>query len=122
MAKFQKKDRRLVIEFGENKFFVDVINEELQKGVIEFSENSQKKDKSINDIMVDFKKLIEIVLGKDAYSLIKKTEYDNKELNFYELMDICEFILEEINKYNEQFQKHNQEINNKYNKKNKFKK
>lgn len=39
MAKFQKKDRRLVIEFGENKFFVDVINEELQKGVIEFSEN-----------------------------------------------------------------------------------
>lgn len=121
MAKFQKKDRRLVIEFGENKFFVDVINEELQKGVIEFSENSQKKDKSINDIMVDFKKLIEIVLGKDAYSLIKKTEYDNKELNFYELMDICEFILDEINNYNVKFQKHNQEINNKYNKKNKFK-
>lgn len=121
MAKFQKKDRRLVIEFGENKFFVDVINEELQKGVIAFAENSQKKDKSINDIMVDFKKLIEIVLGKDAYSLIKKTEYDNKELNFYELMDICEFILDEINNYNVKFQKHNQEINNKYNKKNKFK-
>lgn len=122
MAKFQKKDRRLVIEFGENKFFVDVINEELQKGVIEFSENSQKKDKSINDIMVDFKKLIEIVLGKDAYSLIKKTEYDNKELNFYELMDICEFILDEINNYNVKFKKHNQEINNRYNNKNKFKK
>nr|DAS27407.1 MAG TPA: hypothetical protein [Caudoviricetes sp.] len=122
MAKFQKKDRRLVIEFGENKFFVDVINEELQKGVIEFAENSQKKDKSINDIMVDFKKLIEIVLGKDAYSLIKKTEYDNKELNFYELMDICEFILDEINNYNVKFQKHNQEINNRYNNKNKFKK
>lgn len=122
MAKFQKKDRRLVIEFGENKFFVDVINEELQKGVIAFAENSQKKDKSINDIMVDFKKLIEIVLGKDAYSLIKKTEYDNKELNFYELMDICEFILDEINNYNVKFQKHNQEINNRYNNKNKFKK
>lgn len=122
MAKFQKKDRRLVIEFGENKFFVDVINEELQKGVIEFAENSQKKDKSINDIMVDFKKLIEIVLGKDAYSLIKKTEYDNKELNFYELMDICEFILDEINNYNVKFQKYNQEINNRYNNKNKFKK
>lgn len=122
MAKFQKKDRRLVIEFGENKFFVDVINEELQKGIIEFSENSQKKDKSINDIMVDFKKLIEIVLGKDAYSLIKKTEYDNKELNFYELMDICEFILDEINNYNVKFQKYSQEINNRYNNKNKFKK
>lgn len=122
MAKFQKKDKRLVIEFGENKFFVDVINEELQKGIIEFSENSQKKDKSINDIMVDFKKLIEIVLGKDAYSLIKKTEYDNKELNFYELMDICEFILDEINNYNVKFQKYSQEINNRYNNKNKFKK
>lgn len=122
MAKFQKKDRRLVIEFGENKFFVDVINEELQKGIIEFSENSQKKDKSVNDIMVDFKKLIEIVLGKDAYSLIKKTEYDNKELNFYELMDICEFILDEINNYNVKFQKYSQEINNRYNNKNKFKK
>lgn len=122
MAKFQKKDRRLVIEFGENKFFVDVINEELQKGIIEFSQNSQKKDKSINDIMVDFKKLIEIVLGKDAYLLIKKTEYDNKELNFYELMDICEFILDEINNYNVKFQKYSQEINNRYNNKNKFKK
>lgn len=122
MAKFQKKDRRLVIEFGENKFFVDVINEELQKGIIEFSENSQKKDKSINDIMVDFKKLIEIVLGKDAYSLIKKTEYDNKELNFYELMDICDFILDEINNYNVKLQKYSQEINNRYNNKNKFKK
>jgi hypothetical protein len=122
MAKFQKKDRRLVIEFGENKFFVDVINEELQKGIIEFSENSQKKDKSINDIMLDFKKLIEIVLGKGAYSLIKKTEYDNKELNFYELMDICEFILDEINNYNVKFQKYSQEINNRYNNKNKFKK
>lgn len=122
MAKFQKRDRRLVIEFGENKFFVDVINEELQKGIIEFSQNSQKKDKSINDIMLDFKKLIEIVLGKGAYSLIKKTEYDNKELNFYELMDICEFILDEINNYNVKFQKYNQEINNRYNNKNKFKK
>lgn len=122
MAKFQKKDRRLVIEFGENKFFVDVINEELQKGIIEFSENSQKKDKSVNDIMVDFKKLIEIVLGKDAYSLIKKTEYDNKELNFYELMDICDFILDEINNYNVKLQKYSQEINNRYNNKNKFKK
>ena len=122
MAKFQKRDRRLVIEFGGNKFFVDVINEELQKGIIEFSENSQKKDKSINDIMLDFKKLIEIVLGKGAYSLIKKTAYDNKELNFYELMDICEFILDEINNYNVKFQKYNQEINNRYNNKNKFKK
>lgn len=122
MAKFQKKDRRLVIEFGENKFFVDVINEELQKGIIEFSENSQKKDKSVNDIMVDFKKLIEIVLGKDAYSLIKKTQYDNKELNFYELMDICDFILDEINNYNVKLQKYSQEINNRYNNKNKFKK
>lgn len=48
--------------------------------------------------------MIEIVLGKDAYNLIKKSEYSGTELTFYELSDICQFLLEEINDYNKKFQ------------------
>lgn len=104
MAKFQKKDRRLKLEFGRKEYFIDVTDENLKKEVQKFSEII-KENENIDSIKSKMKNLIKVILGSNAYDEIKQEEFENKEITFYELFDICEYILTEITDYTNNFDK-----------------
>lgn len=104
MAKFQKKDRRLKLEFGRKEYFIDVADKQLKKEIKKFSEIITENE-DIDSIKSKMKKLIEVVLGSNAYDEIKQEEFENKELNFYDLFDICDYILNEITDYANNFDK-----------------
>ena len=104
MAKFQKRDRRLKLEFGRKEYFIDVTDENLKKEVQKFSEII-KENENIDSIKSKMKDLIKVILGSNAYDEIKQEEFENREINFYELFDICEYILTEITDYTNNFDK-----------------
>lgn len=104
MAKFQKKDRRLKLEFGRKEYFIDVTDENLKKEVQNFSVII-KENENIDSIKSKMKNLIKVILGSNAYDEIKQEEFENKEITFYELFDICEYILTEITDYTNNFDK-----------------
>lgn len=113
MAKFVKKERRLVLEFDNIKIFVDVLNEKVQKALQEFS-NKKEETKDIKVLTDDMFKLLNIILGKDNLENIKAELYAGGEWTFFELLDICEYVLEEINNYNLNIKEYNLKIINKY--------
>lgn len=113
MAKFQKKDRRLKLEFGRKEYFIDVVDKQLKKEIKKFSEIITENE-DIDSIKSKMKKLIEVVLGSNAYDEIKQEEFENKELNFYDLFDICEYILNEITDYANNFDENQLKIISKY--------
>lgn len=113
MAKFQKKDRRLKLEFGRKEYFIDVTDKQLKKEIKKFSEII-KENEDVDSIRSKMKKLIEVVLGSNAYDEIKQEEFENKELNFYDLFDICEYMLNEITNYANNFDENQLKIISKY--------
>lgn len=113
MAKFQKRDRRLKLEFGRKEYFIDVTDKQLKKEIKKFSEII-KENEDVDSIRSKMKKLIEVVLGSNAYNEIKQEEFENKELNFYDLFDICEYMLNEITNYANNFDENQLKIISKY--------
>lgn len=113
MAKFQKRDRRLKLEFGRKEYFIDVTDENLKKEVQKFSEII-KENEDIDSIKSKMKNLIKVILGSNAYDEIKQEEFENREINFYELFDICEYILTEITNYTKEFGEKQLQIISKY--------
>lgn len=113
MAKFQKRDRRLKLEFGRKEYFIDVTDKQLKKEIKKFSEII-KENEDVDSIRSKMKKLIEVVLGSNAYDEIKQEEFENKELNFYDLFDICEYMLNEITNYANNFNENQLKIISKY--------
>lgn len=113
MAKFQKRDRRLKLEFGRKEYFIDVTDKQLKKEIKKFSEII-KENEDVDSIRSKMKKLIEVVLGSNAYDEIKQEEFGNKELNFYDLFDICEYMLNEITDYANNFDENQLKIISKY--------
>lgn len=113
MAKFQKRDRRLKLEFGRKEYFIDVTDENLKKEVQKFSEII-KENENIDSIKSKMKDLIKVILGSNAYDEIKQEEFENREINFYELFDIYEYILTEITNYTKEFGEKQLQIISKY--------
>lgn len=114
MAKFQKRDRRLKLEFGNKEYFIDITKDELEKEVGRFSKDVKKDKQDMNSVISEMKKLIKVILGNNAYNEIKQEVYDNKELSFYELFDVCEYMLNEITSYAKEFEENQLKIISKY--------
>ena len=113
MAKFQKRDRRLKLEFGTKQYFIDVTDKELKKEIKNFSEIITENE-DIDSIKSKMKALIKVVLGSNAYDEIKQEEFENKEISFYDLFDICEYMLNEITDYANNFDENQLKIFSKY--------
>ncbi len=104
MAKFKRKERGIVLEFGTITYRIDPTDEKLANKLIKFGEKATNKEE-IDKMSIDEQKqeMIDFynsILGDNAYEKIKNEVFEGKELMFEELLDVGMFMLEEVNKYN----------------------
>lgn len=101
--KFEFKRNELELDISGKKFTVDVTSPILHKRITEFAEKASSFDTATNspealeEIMEFMSQSIDAVLGKDATLLI----FDGRVVKFFDLLDVMQFIVEEIRVYRE---------------------